>query len=887
MSDRPEPPAPGARRRRSRRRATPLTTSRATSRVTPLATALALIATLVAIVLSPATPVTADSSGAVPGTPRGAMSAIAVGDGHACAIVEGGDVYCWGRNDQGQLGQGSTSDIGTGSGQVAALSAVPLGAPAIAVGAGDRFSCALLQGGDVKCWGYNLSGRLGLGDGVTAVRNTGGSPGEVAALGPIDLGTNVRATAIAVGSAHVCAIVEGGATASVASNLKCWGSGTAGVLGYGDTQNRGLAIDSMGDDLPLVDLGAGRSATAVSAGFAHTCAVLDDGSVKCWGFGASGQLGTDGIAEVGSRPGEMGDALRPIDLGRRAFSISAGGNHTCAILEDGSAKCWGRNRNGQLGIDSTRNQGNSPSSSMADLGPIQLFATPWQTVAGGSHTCAQFTDGRTACWGSGADGRLGSGSTANIGANQGSMAGLGPISLGGTAVAIDAGGDSTCAVLTNGDVKCFGANDRGQLGIGSTTAVGTSSGQMGASLQRVPLPGPVRATSTGTPPAFTQPSGGLIPLEPGRIVDTRPGGQTVDGRFAGIGLRQARGVLEVDVLGRAGIPNDTGAIVLNVTVNEPQGAGFVTVFPCGTAPPNASNLNHVAGQTIANSVIVKLGTQGRVCFYTDQAAHLIVDVNGAYPLDATFNALDPARLLDTRPGGATIDGRFAGQGQLAGGQVLTLDVVGRGGVPAGTEAVVLNVTVNEPQGPGFVTVFPCGGSPPNASNLNFAAGQTIPNNVIVKVDGQGRVCLFASATTHLIVDVNGSFPDDATFDPLSPGRLLDTRPGGATVDGAAAGGGQLTAGRVQTLQVTGRGGVPGQVGAVVLNVTVVDPQAPGFVTVFPCGGNPPNASNINFVAGQTIPNNVIVKADDRGRVCIFSSATTHLLADVNGSFPPL
>lgn len=276
-----------------------------------------------------------------------------------------------------------------------------------------------------------------------------------------------------------------------------------------------------------------------------------------------------------------------------------------------------------------------------------------------------------------------------------------------------------------------------------------------------------------------------------------------------------------------------------------------------------------------------------MCFFTDQAAHLIVDVNGAYPLDATFNGLDPARLLDTRPGGGTIDGDFAGAGPLPGGEEIELPVVGRGGVPAGAEAVVLNVTVNDPASPGFITVYPCGTEQPNASNLNYTAGLTVPNNVIVKVGSGGDVCLYSDQTTNLLVDVNGSFPDDATFDPLDPARLLDTRPGTETVDGDFAGDGQLSGSDVIPLQVTGRGGVPAEVGAVVLNVTVVDPVQPGFVTVFPCGSDQPNASNINFVAGQTIPNNVIVKVGDGGQVCIFSNQTTDLLADVNGSFPPL
>lgn len=925
---------------------------------------LAVLAAAFAMIL----PVTAgaESSGAQPGTTRGALAALAVGTAHTCAIVDGGgsggDLYCWGDGGNGRLGQDSTADIGSGPGQVAGLDPIRLGAPAVGVGAGDAHTCALLQGGDVKCWGNNSSGRLGLGDGWS-IFAVGASPGDMAALPPVDLGPGASATALAVGVDHTCVILDGG-------DVKCWGNNTAGALGLGDTRNRGAADADMGGNLPTVDLGTGRTATAIAAGFRHTCALLDDGSVKCWGLGNSGQLGNDMISQIGGSSGQMGDALAPVDLGpgRYATAISAGSSHTCAILDNGTAKCWGSGRFGRLGTDGTRNQGNSDATTMANLGPIPLPGAPTQLVAGDSHTCALFSNGQASCWGNGSDGRLGTGSTSNIGHEPGSMAGLGPISLGRNVRAIAAGGAHTCAALTNGDVKCWGDGRDGRLGLGDETSRGGSAGQMGNNLPRVPLSGDVVPTlavpapptevrwepsggpvavswtvptsnggspitgyrvqrsandgltwstvetntgSTATSATVSGPAGGsvkyrvaalnaaglgvwsiesapagLLPLEPGRIVDTRPGGETVDGLFERIGLRDAGGVLAVDVLGRAGIPDDTAAIVLNVTVNEPEAAGFVTVFPCGGAPPNASNLNHDPGQTIANSVIVKLGDQGRVCFFTDQVSHLIVDVNGAYPLDATFNGLDPARLLDTRPGASTVDGEFAGQGPVPGGQVLTLPVVGRGGVPAGTEAVVLNVTVNDPNQPGFVTVFPCGTAPPNASNLNYTTGQTVPNNVIVKIGDGGAVCLFTDQTANLLVDVNGSFPADATFDPLDPARLLDTRPGTITVDGAFAGRGQLQGGQVLPLQVTGRGGVPADVGAVVVNVTVVDPAQAGFITVFPCGSGQPNASNINFVAGQTIPNNVIVKVGDGGQVCIFSDQTAHLLADVNGSFPP-
>ena len=204
-----------------------------------------------------------------------------------------------------------------------------------------------------------------------------------------------------------------------------------------------------------------------------------------------------------------------------------------------------------------------------------------------------------------------------------------------------------------------------------------------------------------------------------------------------------------------------------------------------------------------------------------------------------------------------------------------LHVAGQHGVSPSAAAVALNVTVTETQAPGFVTVYPCGVQPPDASNLNYAAGQSIPNAVIAKIGSGGDICLYTSAATHLVVDVNGWFAAGSGFGPLSPDRLLDTR-----LSTGLRGPGSVT-----EVMVAGRGGVPFTASAVALNVTVTEPQAPGFVTVYPCGVQPPDASNLNFAAGQTIPNAVLAKLDGFGRVCLFNSAPTQLIVDVNGWFP--
>jgi hypothetical protein len=205
------------------------------------------------------------------------------------------------------------------------------------------------------------------------------------------------------------------------------------------------------------------------------------------------------------------------------------------------------------------------------------------------------------------------------------------------------------------------------------------------------------------------------------------------------------------------VPGGASSVVLNVTATNTGGAGYVTVYPCGALQPTASNLNFVPGQTIANAVVSKLGTNGRVCFFAAVPTHLIVDVGGHFPSTQVFTPLTtPVRLLDTRPGTPTVDGQFAGTGPVGANGVLQLKVAGRGGVPANATSVVLNVTVTQPAGPGYVSVYPCGQPPPNASNLNYAPGDTVPNAVVARVGVNGTVCLYTFATTHLIVDASGT-----------------------------------------------------------------------------------------------------------------------------------
>ncbi len=226
----------------------------------------------------------------------------------------------------------------------------------------------------------------------------------------------------------------------------------------------------------------------------------------------------------------------------------------------------------------------------------------------------------------------------------------------------------------------------------------------------------------------------------------------------------------------------------------------------------------------------------------------------------SFTGLNPNRLLDTR-----------GSGRVAAGSTTPVQVGGAAGVPAGAAGAVLNVTAVNPSDGGFLTVFPCGEAQPNSSNLNFVARQTVANAVAATIGDGGEVCVFSSVETDLLVDLNGALTSG--FAGLTPERLLDTR--------AST---RVGAGSTTQIRVDNAAGVPGGAVAAVLNVTAVNPSDGGFLTVFPCGESQPNASNVNFVRGQTVANAVAATLGTNGSVCVFSSVETHLLADLNGVF---
>lgn len=335
---------------------------------------------------------------------------------HSCALLADGTAKCWGRNDFGQVGDGTTTDKFT----PAAVSGL---SNTVAIATSSRHTCALLANGTAKCWGKNDEGQLG--DRTTATR-----------LNPVPVFDLGNAAAIAAGGVHTCALLADG-------SAKCWGRNISGQLG-----DEAFPFSST----PLTVAGGGGSFTArdIAAGRNHTCAVRANGTVACWGNNDSGQIGDGAIG---------GNRLSPVAVSglSNVVGIAAGEAHTCALLANGTARCWGLNSSGQLGNGTTSN---SPTS-VTVSGLTNAIGIATGGGLGNSHTCALLADGTARCWGANSSGQIGDGTTAGR---------LTPVPVSGltNAVSIAAGEFHTCALVAVGVPFCWGFNSSGQLGNGNT-----------------------------------------------------------------------------------------------------------------------------------------------------------------------------------------------------------------------------------------------------------------------------------------------------------------------------------------------------------------------------------------------------------------------------------
>lgn len=347
------------------------------------------------------------------------------------------------------------------------------------VGTGVYHTCALLSAGKVKCWGGNLLGQLGLGDTDTR----GDSPDDMGENLPlVDLGTNVSAVQLAVGGFHTCALLSSGA-------VKCWGVNSSGALGGSGPGSIGNEPGEMGDALPVVDLGVQTSVMELTATEERTCALFQNGTLKCWGENNSGQLGVGDLVKRGVYASEMGEALPFVDLGvgQTASSVSSGDSHTCMQSPEGLVKCWGEAQ--FLGLGLPLGILGDQVGEMGDALPFLNLGNDVKakTVrSGGFHSCALLEGGLLKCWGANPHGQLGvSWGVGGLGDEPGEMGeALQAVDLGAGLLATDlaVSDHSVCALLEGGLVKCWGWNADGQLGLGDTDDRGDGLGEMGEAL---------------------------------------------------------------------------------------------------------------------------------------------------------------------------------------------------------------------------------------------------------------------------------------------------------------------------------------------------------------------------------------------------------------------
>jgi alpha-tubulin suppressor-like RCC1 family protein len=363
---------------------------------------------------------------ALPPAAQGAAAvSLAVGSKHVCVLTTSGGVRCWGDNQYGQLGDG------TQIGRSAPVDVIGLQSGVAAITTSGNHTCALTSAGAVKCWGKNGSGQLG--DASTENR-----------LAPVDVvGLGSGVTGISAGSGHTCAVTGAGA-------VKCWGFNFSGQVGVPVAEDdRVWSVPA-----PAAVVGLETGAASVVAGSEHSCAITTGGALKCWGSNRNGQLGFD----LYYYPDTRVPAFEVVGLGSGVASVALGADHTCAVMVAGRLQCWGSNFRGQLG-DGTEIERLVPTD-------VQGLTTGTAAVAAGLfHTCALTQQGAVSCWGDNERGQLGDGASARR------PVGKTVNGLSSGIAALSAKFDNTCVLTASGDVKCWGPNDRGQLGEGRVGSV--------------------------------------------------------------------------------------------------------------------------------------------------------------------------------------------------------------------------------------------------------------------------------------------------------------------------------------------------------------------------------------------------------------------------------
>jgi alpha-tubulin suppressor-like RCC1 family protein len=854
------------------------------------------------------------------------VTALAAGLYHTCALMVDTTVRCWGFNWLGELGSGTIDDSLVPV-QVVGLSGV------VAITARWEHTCALLGDGTARCWGYNQYGQLGDGtDGATGSYRV--SPVVVSLTGIKKL---------VAGGFHTCALRDDG-------TVWCWGWDIYGELGLGT----GVSEASTPQQVPGLS-----GVTDIDLGNFHTCALMADTSVRCWGSNPAGQVG-DGTQVTRYSPVAV-SGLSGVS------ALAAAGSSTCARMVDGTASCWGWNPFGQMGNGTSGVDAFTPVA-VANLNTIATL------VGGANHMCALLADSTLRCWGSNSNGQLGDGTAADR-SSAVSVVGLGVPSLAEGShsicvIATDAAGNSNpsnaCSSLAVTDavppaVSAFVPTtlsptgqrtisysltfDQPVFGLATVDfSIGGSSSSWSVESIQGAGAGPYTVTLDASDPtdgivtvtlkaqSVEDFSGNLGPLSavtaasvtvspavgstyhaisPARVLDSRPSAKSranigLWGKFTAGTVRTFRvsGVTYVGAKnGAIAVPANAIAVTGNLTMTGASAAGLIALGPTMSTTGDTTTLNFsmtsaTASENRANNVTMGLASDGTLSavFRSSTAGatvDLIFDVTGYFLPDssgATYHALAPGRVLDTRAG----PGQIGRPGKFATGAVRTISVAGVKGlgwssalVPSNATAVTANVTVTNATSNGYASLGPTMSSLPSTSTLNVVKGHNTANGVTVALKSGRLQAVWVGtkgSSADVVLDITGYFTADSTglkFYPVNPYRVLDS----STNSGLT---GPFATGTAQTLAIggTGGGGVPTDARGIAGNLTIVGPSTAGYAFIAPTIGGTPSSSTVNANANTNTANGFDVSLDGSGNDALIwmggAGSTANLQLDIYG-----
>ena len=777
--------------------------------------------------------------------PAGAInrlaSQVSVGDNHACAVLSSGMIECWGNNEFGQLGDGTTTNSSV---PVAVIGVID----ALSVDAGQFHTCAVLSSGIAKCWGDNTDGQLG----------TGTTTGSWVPISVVGLTPN--AERISAGGHHTCVELT-------TNEVYCWGANDFGQLGNGTTT--GSLTPSL------------RSSTAlrISVGLEFSCSILSSSSVTCWGRNDERQLqATDGVSLPFSTT-SLG-----ISTGNGPIAdLNAGDKSACTIsLIGGAIDCWGGLHQSSLP------QTTSP--------PGATIVDPVQTGLGRQHFCARTAASTVHCWGENQVGQLGNGSSGNA-----TFYPTGEVIGITDAVNLSSGGDTSCVVLATGDVMCWGDNEFGQLGDGSTADSTV----------------PVLVAPLASP-------NGISPLPPCVLYDSSQATGVLTGPLKGGSSVdvQASGIIPA-VQGGAtncGVNGATSGVLVNVTSKDPLRSGNIRVFPTGDSASGGVVNFSLQSPSLdnANAVIVPVSENGQLTIEINAgptgvslaATDVVITVIGF--LDSSgmaYRPLTPCAFADSRSGTGVFAGRYEGSESRTVQAKGTFPADQGGGntdcqVGVGAGAVLVNLVAVNPLGEGDIGVRASGiDETTYVGYSQFASSMNNSNAVMMPLSPTGTLDLYSVASTgnatHIRAVVLGYFdlsPTSHKYFPVTPCAAFDSRANqGAT--GTLSG--PYLGGETRAVQITeafslaqGGGqttcGVPPGATAVLVNVVAVNPQRAGNLRVS-ATGTLPTGGVVNFASLSPAMNNsnaVVVQLSTAGEIDITANggaANLGLeLADVRG-----